>query len=53
MPKVRAFAAAFFVSWLAVASAAYGQGTFKKEQYSKYSEFAKAGFSEVVTVTDR
>ena len=40
-----------FVLFLAVASAAFGQGTFKKEQYNKYSEFAKNGFSEVVTVS--
>ena len=42
-----ALAAVLFLA----ASAAFAQGTFKKEQYNKYSEFAKAGFSEVVTVT--
>src|SRR6202795_2901024 len=42
---------AVFVSCLAVTSAAFAQGTFRKEQYNKYSEFAKSGFSEVVTVS--
>ena len=35
---------------LATASAAHCQ-EFRKEQYNKYSEFAKSGFSEVVTVS--
>ena len=45
MSKAIAIAVALLMSNLASAQ------EFKKEQYNKYSEFAKAGFSEVVTVT--
>jgi enamine deaminase RidA (YjgF/YER057c/UK114 family) len=48
MPKAHAIAVAVLLS--AAAAGASGQ-EFKREQYNKYSEFAKNGFSEVVTVT--
>ena len=47
----QALAAGAAAVFLAASAGACAQATFKKEQYNKYSEFAKAGFSEVVTVT--
>ena len=48
MPRLSRFVLPLVL--LAAASAAHCQ-EFKKEQYNKYSEFAKSGFSEVVTVS--